>query len=279
MDNAKVKFQDAVQICGVCKVASVYHEVVISMWPAIRKKLIELRKQYPNAGISFTGHSAGAAMSTIATAFASRSRHFNDFDWTKFRLFTFASPSVGNEAFVEAMKDFPGAANYYVVINCMDPISNWPAYYDGWRHLSKFVGNKPPEQLYILCPTNPAKDFGKTKYISQYALSCGLKYPYSKKAGGDTCVAKYTDAKGRVNSKNLDGAKRFATHKALAYRVGLGEKVLKHDFDTLVKSYSGFIGGGVGDRTKAKLQKSKGGKLDIDEKRRRRRRWLRVGDA
>ncbi len=241
------------------------------MWPEIRQKLSELIELHPTASISITGHSAGAGMATIATAFFSKSRHFSDINWDKFRLFAFASPRVGNEAFVEAMKDFPSSGGQYLVINCADPISNWPDFSDGWRHIARFAPNSAiPEQLYMLCPANAAKGFGKSKWTQQVALSCGLTYPWSKKTGGDTCVGKYTKAKGGLLSAS--GLARLGLHKTLSYRVGLGDKVSERDHGIVTKAYTGIFSD-----QKAKVQKSKGGKLKLDESRRRRR-WEPIAD-
>ena len=81
----------------------------------------------PGYTLVVTGHSLGAAVATIATAYLRNKGYHID-------LYNFGSPRVGNEAFVDYVTAQAGAE--YRVTHQDDPVPRLPPMFFGYRHTS-----------------------------------------------------------------------------------------------------------------------------------------------
>jgi predicted lipase len=73
------------------------------MYESFKDEMLEyidtLKVQYPDASILMTGHSLGAALSTLATYDLKRK-----YTTTDIKIYNFGSPRVGNKAFTTQFK-------------------------------------------------------------------------------------------------------------------------------------------------------------------------------
>jgi pimeloyl-ACP methyl ester carboxylesterase len=90
--------------------------------------LADMVKAYPTYKIIFTGHSMGGAVATYAVADFRKNLGY-DID-----LYTFASPRVGNQEFVEYVSNQPGT--HYRVTHLDDIVPRVPPIFLNYRHTS-----------------------------------------------------------------------------------------------------------------------------------------------
>ncbi|KAI9006752.1 Alpha/Beta hydrolase protein [Hyaloraphidium curvatum] len=230
----------APRICAVCHVFDSYHRAAVDMWPEVKRTLVRLARKYPKAGVTVTGHSAGAAMATYTSAFIGLSRTTRQLvDFSSFRLFAFASPRPGDDAFAEAFRDLPVAANSWPVFGCADAVPNFPPYADGFRHVGAFDEKGGPRQLLLLCPHNPFAQSGKVKIVQHAVVSCGLPYPWTAK-GTDSCVRTYTGSAAELVSA-AGIRKVLVFHGTTPYLIALGHPVPKAAYDKVAAAYADHL--------------------------------------
>lgn len=85
-----------------------FKDALAHLWPELEPALTECRAQGP---LLFTGHSLGAALATLAASL-----------FPPLALYTFGSPRVGNDLFVETLGELP----IYRVVNGRDAICQVP---------------------------------------------------------------------------------------------------------------------------------------------------------
>jgi hypothetical protein len=78
----------------------------------IEQQLQAWRRDYPQLKVSYTGHSLGAALATLAAADAPGST-----------LMTFGSPRVGNDAFADSFTGITAVSRY---VDCCDVVTEVP---------------------------------------------------------------------------------------------------------------------------------------------------------
>ncbi|KAJ1402224.1 Alpha/Beta hydrolase protein, partial [Ochromonadaceae sp. CCMP2298] len=92
MNNLDVVMTD--YPCSGCEVHKGFLKAQQSVLPFVTEKVTALLQKYPSYAVVVTGHSLGAAMATLT---------INDLKKTvsasRFRLFNFGSPRIGNEEF------------------------------------------------------------------------------------------------------------------------------------------------------------------------------------
>lgn len=113
-----------------CKVHSGFNEA----WNQVKNSTLALvdaaRQAYPNYTVVATGHSLGGAVATIAAAHLRAAG-------TPSALYTFGSPRVGNQGFVDFVAAQPGPQ--FRVTHANDPVPRVPPSWSllgGYRHLS-----------------------------------------------------------------------------------------------------------------------------------------------
>ena len=135
---------------GIC-VHKGFQEALDSVWNEIDAVLAQLT--YP---VFYTGHSLGAALATLAAA--RRRPH---------AVYTFGSPRVGNQAFVDSLAGAP----IYRIVDDKDIVATVPLEAMGFRHVGaehRLIGPQSKFSLrYILNPPKPLADHAPTNYVDR----------------------------------------------------------------------------------------------------------------
>ncbi|PRP81273.1 hypothetical protein PROFUN_04508 [Planoprotostelium fungivorum] len=101
---------------------------------------------YPH--IYFTGHSLGAALTTVALADLVSTNIINSNDYP-IHLYTFGSPRCGNEAFSQYINK--NTVESWRVIHWDDPIPRVPPLLSGYHHVSSAVFYNEDNSNHIIC--------------------------------------------------------------------------------------------------------------------------------
>jgi len=121
-----------------------------SVWIDIQAELSNLE-----CPLFYTGHSLGAALATIAA-----SRRPPD------AVYTFGSPRVGNDIFIDALSDIP----IYRVVDCDDVVSFLPPELLGFRHVGKeYRLMRPSEMEAMPEPPSPAERIPPPQALADHA--------------------------------------------------------------------------------------------------------------
>lgn len=121
-----------------CEVHSGFNDAWEDISDHIYESIWSAFQTYPNHTLVVTGHSLGAAVGTIATAHLRQAGYPCD-------LYTFGSPRVGNEGFVQFLESQDGRE--YRVTHANDPVPRTPpidelfggifgSFGGGYRHTS-----------------------------------------------------------------------------------------------------------------------------------------------
>lgn len=113
-----------------CKVHSGFNAAWNQVRDSVYSSLAASRKAFPNHTVVVTGHSLGAAVGTIAAA------HLRS-NGAPCSLYTFGSPRVGNQGFVDFVAGQQG--EQFRVTHFDDPVPRVPptlSLIGGYRHLS-----------------------------------------------------------------------------------------------------------------------------------------------
>ncbi|KAI8959102.1 alpha/beta-hydrolase [Daldinia sp. FL1419] len=107
------------------------HSGFLASWKEIEDDLLdgvsEAKKANPSYKIIFTGHSLGGAVATVAAGYARDQGYELD-------LYTYGSPRVGNQAFVDFVTAQPGGE--FRVTHLDDPVPRLPPIAVDYRHTS-----------------------------------------------------------------------------------------------------------------------------------------------
>lgn len=107
-----------------------FMEALDSVWSEIDQELTRL-----NCPIFYTGHSLGAALATLAAE-----RHAPS------AVYTFGSPRVGNQAFVDSLGNVP----IYRIVDGADVVTTVPLETQGFRHAGKEILLASPDHDFAL---------------------------------------------------------------------------------------------------------------------------------
>lgn len=111
--------------------------------PAIVASVGALRKAYPTKSVIVTGHSLGAALSTLCAMELVRLGHDD------VQLWNYGSPRVGNQAFADyGMKLLPVVRR---VVNERDIVPHLPTENLGFRHLAREVWFPHNHTSFVVC--------------------------------------------------------------------------------------------------------------------------------
>ena len=105
------------------------HQGFLYAWGDVKSNTMAAVKSakaaYPSYSIILTGHSLGGAVATIAAAYLRKAGYACD-------IYSYGSPRVGNEAFVNFVDTQAGA--HYRVTHTDDPIPRFPGRILGFYH-------------------------------------------------------------------------------------------------------------------------------------------------
>jgi len=110
-----------------CLVHAGFSKANDETWDKMLATLTTAAAQNPSYKIVFTGHSLGAAVSTLAAARARQAGFAID-------LYNYGSPRVGNGAFVDFVNNQAGQE--FRVTHLTDPVPRLPPIFLGYRHIS-----------------------------------------------------------------------------------------------------------------------------------------------
>lgn len=94
---------------------------------------IDIRAKHPNSKIAIIGHSLGAALATHARA------HFWTLNIPVDIFYTFGSPRVGDEAFVNWFNDIVHPQFKVRITFRHDPFPHLPDYSWGFKHIGQEI--------------------------------------------------------------------------------------------------------------------------------------------
>jgi hypothetical protein len=130
-----------------------FKEALDSVWNDINATLNKLPA---NCQVFYTGHSLGAALATLAAAKRPPKA-----------LYTFGSPQVGNQAFVNSMPDIP----IHRVVDDKDIVTTLPPPFVNFRHTGKEHKLTAPKNNFLLQhlfdPPKPLADHAPINYVSR----------------------------------------------------------------------------------------------------------------
>ena len=108
-----------------------FHRGFMAAYFSVRDRLLTEIRQYPNCSITFTGHSLGGAVATIAALDV----QYNITQHTEqpIELFTFGAPRVGNQALIESF--IRRVPNCYRFIYGWDIVTRVPRQWQGYEHV------------------------------------------------------------------------------------------------------------------------------------------------
>jgi len=109
-----------------------FHLGFMTAYLAVRHQLLEVLTAFPQAPLTFTGHSLGGALATIAALDV----QYNLAGKTgqAIELYTYGSPRVGNDALVESFNR--RVPNSYRFVYGLDVVTRVPRQWQGYEHVS-----------------------------------------------------------------------------------------------------------------------------------------------
>ncbi len=108
-----------------------FYNQLIAVLDSIIKDLNYLDHENNKIKVNICGHSLGAALASLATIFIKK-----QFPLTEINCFTYGSPRVGNDIFVQNFNKYVN--NYWRITNDDDPISMYPI--SSWyKHIPKSI--------------------------------------------------------------------------------------------------------------------------------------------
>jgi len=130
-----------------------FKEALDSVWSDIET---ELKKLPANCPVFYTGHSLGAALATLAIA-----KH------PPKALYTFGSPQVGNQEFVNSLPDIP----IHRVVGDEDIVTTLPPEFVNFQHVGQVHKLTAPEKEFSLYhlfdPPKPLADHAPVNYVDR----------------------------------------------------------------------------------------------------------------
>jgi len=135
-----------------------FQKALDSVWGEIEAALKLLPENCP---VFYTGHSLGAALATLAAA-----------NHPPRAVYTFGSPRVGNQKFVDALNKKPFAI--YRVVDDQDSVATLPPQAMGFRHVGKEQkltadqGNSSNNQFFD--PPKPLADHAPVNYVGRIKI-------------------------------------------------------------------------------------------------------------
>jgi triacylglycerol lipase len=138
---------------GKIRVHTGFGAALDSVWDDIERQLSGLA-----CPLFYTGHSLGAALAVLA---ASRR--------APQAVYSFASPRIGNEAFVASLADVP----IYRVVDDQDAVTSLPPKLLGFRHVGALQLLRAPQEdrsfweAFVAGPPKPLADHAPVNYVDR----------------------------------------------------------------------------------------------------------------
>ncbi|MEB3269711.1 MAG: lipase family protein [Leptolyngbya sp.] len=112
-----------------------FHRGFMAAYFAVRDRVTEVMKQYPQAAMVVTGHSLGGALATVAAL----DLQYNITQHTQqpLTVYTFGAPRVGNAALIASFEQRVLDSHRYVYGR--DLVTEVPRWWQGYRHVPQQV--------------------------------------------------------------------------------------------------------------------------------------------
>jgi len=147
--------------CHKCKV----HRGFWNTWQSVKTDVMNAVKllhiEFPNATVSVTGHSLGAALAVLSSIDIQREIPTLKMD----NIYTFGTPRTGNKEFSQWQRNFIAVQNW-LVVHWRDPVPHLAPEWDGYRHIPTEVFYTADQNSYKICDGS-----GEDKHCSdQFSL-------------------------------------------------------------------------------------------------------------
>jgi hypothetical protein len=114
-----------------------------SLYPGIKDKLLELKNDYPDVEVFFTGHSFGGALASIIAVLLEDESLI---EWPKTHVYTFGQTRVGDQAYADYIDSRTGAT-FLRIVNNLDFFSNYPIRTLGYVHNQYIIFYSDDKQI------------------------------------------------------------------------------------------------------------------------------------
>ncbi|KAB8256132.1 triacylglycerol lipase B [Aspergillus pseudonomiae] len=128
ISNLKISQVDISFLCEGCAVHTGYWQSWRSVATAVMNELLDFAGRNPDYSIVITGHSAGAAIGTLAAMELRKAGWFID-------LYAYGSPRVGNRAFAEFLTGQEHGSSFRIT-HSTDMVPQFPPRILGYSHFS-----------------------------------------------------------------------------------------------------------------------------------------------
>lgn len=144
IENLKVLKTDLAMSCEGCRVHSGFYDMWASLAPGLLPRLAALRNAYPNAPLTLTGHSLGAAIAILGSYILE-----TDLQIPVQAVYSFGAPRVGNAAFAKAHP--LGDDRQWRLTHHRDIVPHLPEQLLGFHHTPTEVFYADDSQQGIIC--------------------------------------------------------------------------------------------------------------------------------
>ncbi|KAI6238748.1 Lipase-like protein [Aphelenchoides fujianensis] len=132
--QAKMQQVDSVlskyEFRGLSKVNRYYHRAFWTLWNGgMGDRFVQLTNQHPNYAVWTTGHSLGAALSSLAALKIVNDGRYND---SNSRHYNFGQPRVGDQTYANSHNKL--IPDFYRVTHAQDEVTTWPTLNLGFVH-------------------------------------------------------------------------------------------------------------------------------------------------
>ena len=180
IENLKLYRTDRAMSCSGCRVHSGFYDVWASLQPSLMQQLDAVRQRYPNAPLTLTGHSLGAAVAILGGYILER-----DLSIPVQAVYTFGSPRVGNAAFASTHP--VGGGRQWRITHHRDVVPHLPEKLLGFRHTATEVFYANATQRGVICDGSGEDDTnGADQYSFAFSVYDHLHY-YGQTIGENGC--------------------------------------------------------------------------------------------
>lgn len=185
IEDLKVFKTDRKMSCTDCRV----HEGFVDVWDSLASQalpaLASLRRDYPSAPLTITGHSLGGAVAFLSAYILTADLHI-----AVDAVYTYGSPRVGNKAFAEAHPLVKDGRSWRIthhrdVVPHLPPRGFYP-FSSGFVHAAREVFYHNDSAVAFVCDGTGEDDRCSNQYLTPLSVHDHLSY-YGIAVGEDGC--------------------------------------------------------------------------------------------
>jgi hypothetical protein len=146
--------------------AAGFYKCFLALQSAIQHATLQALNENQNLKINLIGHSLGAAIASIFAVDFSVNMNL------AVNCYSFGSPRVGNEAFVEAFES--SVNHYWRMVNTFDPVPHVPPNLFNFLHVGHEVWQYNPTAAYIHCDWTLNEDPNCSKSVKDWLIRLAI---------------------------------------------------------------------------------------------------------